>query len=424
MVTQHPTAGAQTRESSPAASSNSEFLRALALALVALAVSAAVLLTAYVSFSPQLAALRAATSAADIQARVIKGHELMLRLGTGERNPDQGLVLNELAQEGRAIMTRRTSLNANDYPYVRYTINERHPGEIIYLIWRTADNPEQPSRVRLYWSGEKPTTYLLAGHAQWHGRITEIGYEVYGDLRSQPLVVSRLEALPYSISNWLASVWSEWSRFETWKHSSINYLRAAPPGAIMSPTAAMAAWAGTALLLLLLAFSLKKTRHPLSYAAVVLIPWIALDLLWQNRLSTQLEETTFLFAGKSPQEKHLADRDTELYQYARHLNSDVLPRPGARIFILADNKGEVHEYRRLRTQFHLLPHNIYNYGSLPSRKHVRDGDYLLVLGDIADLAFEPDKKVLRWGEGKRLNVALIDQHPVGTIYRVTRRDSR
>jgi len=98
----------------------------------------------------------------------------------------------------------------------------------------------------------------------------------------------------------------------------------------------------------------------------------------------------------------------------------VLPRPGARIFILADNRGELHEYGRLKTQFHLLPHNIYNYGDLPSRRHVRDGDYLLVMGDIAGLEFEPDKEVLRWGEGERLKVTLVDQHPVGSIYRVNR----
>ena len=401
---------------------NIEFLQALTRALLALAISAVLLLTGYLTFSPELAAHREAASDHDIQTRVVNGNELMVRVGSGEHFPDKGLALTELGKDGRAIVTRRISLNANDYPFIRYKIRNHHPGEIIYLIWRTADNPEKLSSARLYGSGNTATTYLLANHKQWQGRITEIGLDIYGDLRNQPLLISSLEALPASRRHLLAAIWSDWNLFEIWKQTSINFLRAAPHEAVLSPTVVMASWAGMALLLLALAFSLKKAHHPISYAAAVLIPWITLDLLWQSRLSTQLEETAFLFQGKSQQEKHLVDADAELYQYAQHVNSEVLPQPGARIFILADNRGQRHEYRRLRTQFHLLPHNIYNYGSLPPRRHVRNGDYLLVLGEVKGLAFEPAKEVLRWGKGKRLKATLVDQHPVGTIYQVTRRD--
>lgn len=122
---------------------------------------------------------------------------------------------------------------------------------------------------------------------------------------------------------------------------------------------------------------------------------VGLYLLWQGELETQLNETTYLFAGKTQHEKHLAETDSELYSYAQHLKGEVLPKPCVRIFLLHNSRG--HNYTRLRTQLHLLPHNIYNYGRRPQIKHTRPGDYILVLGTIPGLNFNPKRSILTWG---------------------------
>ncbi len=145
----------------------------------------------------------------------------------------------------------------------------------------------------------------------------------------------------------------------------------------------------------------------------VLLPWVALDLLWQVKLSNQLEETRLVFGGKSRQDKHLADIDGELYAYARHLRDEVLPQPGPRLFVL--NDAGWRGYRRLKLQYYLLPHNIYNFGRYPRPDALRPGDYLLVLDDVPGLDFDRRRSRLRWEDGS-LPVLRVDQQTQGSVY--------
>jgi hypothetical protein len=395
---------------------NIAFLWATASALAALIASAIILIAGYTTFSPDLAAYREAASKVISQPHTINGGELTVRLGAGEKTREGTLLLTGMSQDNRAILTSRTSIVANSDPFIEYSLSNAHPGEVIYLIWRTAEDPEEVSRARLHWNGGKSTTYNVAKHKKWRGHITELGFDIYGDLRDQPLIISSLKALPYSAKATLASIWSDWTAFEIWKQASINYLRGAPKSALLSPTVAMAAWAGLALLLVALFGWLKRAHQPISYAAVVLIPWIALDCLWQVRLNTQLAETKFLFKGKSQQERHLEDVDSHIYSHANYLKKEVLPLAEQRIFLLHDSDGLNKE--RLKTQYYLLPLNIYNYGRFPRPKATRSGDYILALGRIPGLDYDKRRQLLLWGDNKTLNAERVDQHPRGTLYRV------
>jgi hypothetical protein len=408
---------------SPSALGNIQFLGALAQSLTALIISAAFLMAGYAIFSPELTAYREAATKLTIQSRNLNGSDLTVRLGAGKKTHEAALHLTELSQDDRAIVTSKTNLQANDYPFIEYRLNNFHPGEVVYLIWRTAENPEDIARARLHWTGDK-ATYNVARHKEWQGRITELGFDIYGELREKPLIISSLKTLPYSTGAALASIWSDWTALEVWDQTSTNYLRGTPKGAILPPTVAMAAWGGLALLLLNLFSLLKRTHQPISYIAIVLIPWLALDFLWQARLNAQLTETKYLFQGKSQQDRHLADVDSDLYRYSQHLKNEVLPENTARIFLLHDNKGQRHNYRRLRTQFHLLPNNVYNYGRVPPHRHTRNGDYILLLGAIDKLSFDPAGSQLSWGESKYLDVELIDHHPVGDLYRIRERENQ
>jgi hypothetical protein len=386
------------------------------MALLALALSAAILVSGYLLLSPELAEHKEAASKNDIAPRTIRGSDLQVHLGQGQATEHKAMELNGLEREDpRAILTRRTSLTATDYPFVEYNISGRHAAEAVYFIWRTAEDPEKVSYTPLHLHGDSNGTVYTGSHAEWRGRVTEVGLDIYGDLREQPLTITKLIMLPASGGPLLNSIWSEWTAFKGWTQKSAHHLRGSPENGLLSPTLAAAAWSGLALIILAGSNLLKRFHILLGCAGVIFIPWIALDLLWQSNLSAQLNETKTLFAGKNQQEKHLADLESELYQYTSYLKKEVLPQPGVRIFLLHDSPHRT--YKRLKAQYYLLPHNVYNYDRFPQKQAVNEGDYILVLGDISGLKFIPESNSLAWGN-KSLQVRSVNVGPQGSVYQV------
>jgi hypothetical protein len=417
-----PATGAMVTGALPKPMSNIEFLRSLALACLALALSAIILLTGYIIYSPELTKYESVVSSNDITPRKVQGGDLVVRLGTGEASGNKELRLTGLDQgiDNRAILTSRTSLAASDYPFVEYEIRNRTAAENIYLIWRTVENPEKVSNIALHWNGDKTATAHPGRHKEWKGRISEIGLDVYGDLRDEPLIISDLTLLPASSRTLFSTIWSEWTAFRGWTQKSAHHLRGVPKHSILSPTLAMATWVGLAFVLLGCRHLFLQSNNYMAYVIAIFVPWLALDLLWQSNLSTQLEETKYLFAGKTQHEKHLSDRDNELYQYAKHLKTEILPEPGARVFLLEDTPHRT--YKRLKLQYYLLPHNIYNYDRFPQQKAIHDGDYILVLGEIDGLEYDSGSQTLNWSN-KTLKVKQTDTHALGNIYQVTPLDN-
>ncbi|MEQ8803846.1 MAG: hypothetical protein RLP45_17565, partial [Haliea sp.] len=89
-----------------------------------------------------------------------------------------------------------------------------------------------------------------------------------------------------------------------------------------------------------------------------------------------------------------------------------------RLFLLHDSRG--HKYQRLRLQFHLLPLNIYNYGStlLPVGE-MRPGDYVLQFGALEGLHYDPASGLLT-GNNQRWQALMLSQHELGRLFRLTR----
>jgi hypothetical protein len=175
-----------------------------------------------------------------------------------------------------------------------------------------------------------------------------------------------------------------------------------------------AAWAGLAFLL----YCLFARRLELAALGVIgMVPWIAVDMLWQAGLDKQLDQTREAFAGKNAQEKHLADLDAPIYRYAMRLKEDLLPQEPARIFIV-QNSAE-HHYLRLKAQYYLLPHNAYNFGDGPPGRFFRAGDYVLVLTNVGDPTYRARSGKLLWRSGKWVPAELLDRDPLGELYRVS-----
>jgi len=395
---------------------NRDFLRCLAVAILSLLLSVALLAAGYVTFSPRLSELKAAAVRQEARPWIIRGADLIARLGQGQDTDSRGLriALVEEGAEERGIFTRRTRLQAADYPFLDYIVTDRNPAGHVYFIWRTADNPQQVYNVPLYWTGDSTATTLLARNKDWKGIIIETGLDIYGSLQGHSTTVESLTLLPASGSPLLRTLWTNWTAARLWNQESINYLWGYRPGESLSPSLTTAIWAGLSLLLAI-ALCLTLSLPPvLACGLVLLLSWIGLDLLWQTNLSSQLQETRELFQGKSQHQKHLADEDSELYRYAQYLKQAVLPAPGARIFLL--HNAERRGYRRLKTQFYLLPHNIYNFGKVPRTSLLRSGDYILVLDEIEELSYLKDQGVLSW-QGGSVPAELIDEQPLGALYR-------
>lgn len=396
--------------------SNREFLRSLGIAIISLVVSSAFLAAVYLGFSPRLSELKSPAGRHDARPWILHGEDLIARMGQGQNTPGKGLRITGLEPdaEPRGIFTRRVKLQAADYPFLQYTITDRHPAGYLYFIWRTEESPQEVYNAPLHWAGDDPSTTLLARNGDWKGTITEVGVDIYGNLRGRATTIESLNLSPASGNLLLQTLWTDWSAQRLWNQESINYWWGYRPGESLSPTLAAAIWTGASLLLATALCLLLSLPPALPCALVLLISWAGLDLLWQKNLSGQLEETRYLFQGKSQNEKHLDEEDSDLYRYAQSLKNEVLPAPGVRIFLL--HEAERRGYRRLRTQFHLLPHNIYNFGSLPRASSLQAGDYLLVLDEIEQLSYLQDQGVLTWN-GESLPVELIDARAPGALYR-------
>lgn len=393
------------------------FLRSLTLAVAALTLSTSALLLLYTLLSPDFRAHNAPLHERGMERRKIEGSDLAIRLGMAEKSSRGRQEITQLGGDQRALLTRIISLSAVDFPFLGYRISGMHQGIKAFLIWRTSDRPEQLSHVRLSWGDDRRMTIHLADHPDWRGRITELGLDIYGDLRGQPLTVHCLELMPPSGSSLVATVFSEWTAFNGWTHSSINHLPAKIVGHPPSPVVAVAAIAILSLLILKILQVATRSNMTLAYGSVVFLCWLSIDLLWQQNLSRQLAETNALFSGKSPQEKHLADLDGPLYEYLSRLKRDVLPDEPTRIILLHDSDAsDGHVFERLRAQYHLLPHNVYNQGRWPPRAHIREGDLILTLGSIPGLNYDLESRELRWGIYET-QAELIDQDSAGKLYR-------
>jgi hypothetical protein len=146
-----------------------------------------------------------------------------------------------------------------------------------------------------------------------------------------------------------------------------------------------------------------------------MIPWLMLYARWQLNFWTQLNDTRQLYSGKTQEEKHLTAEDAVIYRYAQHLKKDVLPQSPVRVIIL---RKAYRDYLRLKLQYYLLPHNSYNYDQFPQTAYLRDGDYILVLGQIPSLRYNPAHKRLEWSQNRHIPAKLLDEAPLGKLYQV------
>lgn len=328
---------------------------------VALLVSAVLLLSAFGYYQ---------------QGQDSEGVELTVPLTVvvGQSVLDRGDNLVIPTEDGRAILAGRVkpSIAAN-YPFLRLDLSVQEGVEDILFFYRRADEPNEVQSLLLPLHPGQLTWYLGDEDA-WKGGISEVGLIVYGD-DSTRLAVESLSLLPSSNRISIEAELSRWLAVWRWDQRTINFLRW--DGGRIPPVPAVAAW----LLLALLLLRVMNGRRWQLAASLVIVGWLLLDVRWfleQYRQWSDLDNQIVAHP-----EGAVLGVDAELYQELERVKRDILPREPVRIQIVRD--GPANNYWRMKAQYYLLPHSVYNYGGPPAWARLQAGDWVMVMGKVTGL---------------------------------------
>lgn len=335
--------------------------------------------------------------------------------------PEGSALLITRMQQGEAVFRANTRFDAALYPQLRLQLDGIHPGLRLFLFWRVAEEPAQQRVLQLEGHSDGARWYSLGHSELWQGTVVEIAVGAFGQPGPEPLRLQEVALHGATRGALVARMLAEWTSFQPWQSSAMNLQRGAPAQAIVAPNVVGALGAGIALLLLAIAGRLLRLDRRTVVAGALLVlflPWLLLDLLWQGQLNTRVALSREHFGGLDQQAKHQREPDAVLFNYAQQIRSQVPADPRQRLFLLHDSRG--HNYQRLRLQFHLLPLNIYNFGSslLPPGE-MRPGDHVLQLGSLEGLRYDPASGVLE-DDRQRWQARLLDQREPGRLFRLLR----
>jgi hypothetical protein len=193
----------------------------------------------------------------------------------------------------------------------------------------------------------------------------------------------------------------KWFALDRWQATSINFVDGDAIEKKVSPVLVIAAIILLALALNLI-LAIAKIM-PLNVAMVwgmVLLGWFILDIRWQANLFQQLDLTHQQFAGKTWEDKHLADEDAALFNFMRKVKS-TLPPANGRILYFSDDA-----YSRGKGAYHLYPQNVLARNDLPSASKIKTGDYIALFAKKG-VQYDRPHQLLIWGDGQSLKVDLL-----------------
>ncbi len=214
---------------------------------------------------------------------------------------------------------------------------------------------------------------------------------------------------------------AEWGTFEGWTVRSINFTAGGSRNGLLPLTLAVGIWVSIAALLHV-ALSRRRRLQPSRRAlvAIFLAGWAVLDVRWQVDLTRQLALTRRRYSGRSGEGKRLAAADRPLYLFANALKRHLDASP-SRVFLVSEDLFGDRYFRRVRTHYFLLPHNVSSlWTSVPDSAQARKGDYIVVMRPFQNVSFDAAHDVLRSGPSSGLPVELLLDGHEGLLFRVRR----
>ena len=319
-----------------------------------------------------------------------------------------------------AFATPEKPFNAAEFTSVSVDINSATPAIKLAVFWRRVG--ASYAFTQSFEQNDSGESHIrLATAKNWRGQISDFGIVATGSpgqsFALQRLVLKPL-SLPAMLSGSLKPIQTGFSFIEHWSLRSINFLVASGKG-LAAPVLVVASALAGGIFVLMFCFLFRRRpeRRGLAITASILfvLGWLVLDAKWQWVLMDNLRQARADFAGKSWQEKQQSGFDHILYKHAVKLKNEVLAEQTQRIFILhrADNSAA-----RLRLQYHLLPHNIYNFDSQPAIEALQKGDYIVTVGKLPDLHYDAEQKNIRFADGSGIAASLVYSSDVVKAYKV------
>lgn len=346
----------------------------------------------------------------------LAGGDLRVVQGSALAGEDSILVAFERGRDRIDIKAPTMPFSAADISAIDVLVDELPAGVRGGLYWTSSESRRlQSAPLAEAARGSRLTD--LSGHPGWKGQISDLGLVFLG--RQGSFAVNGLRLVPLSWQAKLESYSQGLQTFETWSQRTINSLVFPATLKDLSPTFLAAAVVLIALLIAgALVLMLKKRAGFASLALGLFVAvWVILDVRWQAVFAENFVQASRSYAGSPSEAKSIMEADGQLLQFANTLKTNILPPEPQRVFIVHDSSG--HNFLRLRLQYHLLPHNIYNYKKKLMPKSVKEGDYIILLEQIPGIRFSQSEKVLRSDKRAPIPAESVYRFPFASVYRVT-----
>ncbi|MES2934275.1 MAG: hypothetical protein V4805_12405 [Pseudomonadota bacterium] len=324
----------------------------------------------------------------------------------------KALIIKAEGQAGVAVASLTTPpFWAQDYAKAVWSVEGANPAAEYAMLWHSIEKPGRIFSTPLLLTRQGLVSANLHGDEKWSGQIVGLALTMQGAIAA-PMTVNRVTMQPASAGAALAEVWDKWTTPQVWGTSTINYLDGE---ALEHEIALLPVMAGGLLLAILILLALARFgRKPVDVAVIwfmVFATWLALDTRWQATLFDQLQRTHQQFAGKSSQDKQLANFDGELFQFILQVRQKI-PLASARVMLFSDDP-----YLRGRGTYHLYPMNVLSSGHMLPAAQFKPGDYLALVAK-KDMAYDPGQQTLLWGNGQTLRAELLISSPGNLLVKV------
>lgn len=261
------------------------------------------------------------------------------------------------------------------------------------------------------------TTYDLAATPKWNGAATSLWLQLVTTPNGS-IGLRQISLEPASLVGKVSASLHNWRTDPNWRHSDINFLSGTtllrqPP----YPTPFFAGLLGFAVGALWVFWRLRKHRSPFNWKIagfLVIFIWILSDISLQVRLWNQVKTTWVTYAGKSPEEKLLASRNslfsTAMAEVREHISAE-----NARVFLSSSG-----DYQGMVSAYYLSPLNIYWHRKgpdLPSRDSFRPGDYILLVAP-SGVKYDQQAGLIRRPGEDDLKVELEYHNQISILLRV------
>lgn len=352
------------------------------------------------------------------QLPVIAWNAATARVDSGAGTPtgqDLQLQLNNAGQAIIALSVPR--VNSSHYPFLRLAIADAPENLTLLILWRTTQTGKEVLEYQFQLNSREALWLATHKFAGWRGDITSLGLVILGR-PGQEVTVRDVSLLPPTLTTQLAAIFSSWTSFSPWNHSSINHHTGVGPGSsYFYPVPFIMAFCTLSMLAYGLLFLLLRRNTRFNWrvvAAIFLSCWISLDMVWQGKLLQQLGKTQETFSGMDTMGKLAAGLDAELVELMVDVK-DRLQSKDSRIFV-----SSADDYLGMRGAYYLYPFNVLwqRHGpELPPVEYLHRGDYI-VLVEPTKFSFDPATNTLHAPRSKAFSVEPVFSRRMGSLFRV------